>query len=294
VGASHTPADRDEVDVKADDDGVQNAIHNGLDGVVAVACEPINKEAKVENGEVKSRVVVVHVSNTSHDNKGKVVQEPAGQRIQSCVVDVVDLALGEIVNASLPSKDVPDDDQTGNTKRSGGAPVDERVAEKEVLDDVIAPTTHAKTDVEERPLPPLGSKVILLIGIGNQSVVGCHHSDVQVDKVVKERRLVHASLSRRKLVVPVSFNGPVGVSVARVVLLGASNLDLLETPLRQVHVTGSEVAAKNLMLKTEGSGESANLATVARSRVTDNLNLPVVLLVTNSQVTVTGNLLVAS
>lgn len=91
-----------------------------------------------------------------------------------------------------------------------------------------------------------------------------------------------------------SLNVPVGVSVARVVLLGASNLDLLETPLRQVHVTGSEVATKNLMLKTEGSGESANLATVTRSRVADDLNLPVVLLVTNSQVTVTGNLLVAS
>ena len=205
VGASHTPADRNEVDVKADDDGVQNAINNGLDGVVAVACEPINKEAEVEDGEVKSRVVVVHVGHTSHDNKGKVVQEPASQRIQSCVVDVVDLAIGEVVNASLPSKDVPDDDQTGNTKRSGGAPVDERVAKKEVLDDIITPTAHAKTNVKERPLPPLGSKVILLIGIGNQSVVRCHHSDVQVDEVMEERRLVHASLSRRNCISSVLY-----------------------------------------------------------------------------------------
>jgi hypothetical protein len=294
VGASHTPADRDEVDVKADDDGVQNAIHNGLDGVVAVACEPINKESKVEDGEVKSRVVVVYVSNTSHDNKRKVVQEPTSQRVQGCVVNVVDLLLREVVNASLPSKDVPNNDQAGNAERGGRTPVDERVAEKEVLDNVITPTAHTKTNVEERPLPPLGSKVVLLIGIGNQSVVGGHHSDVKMDKVVEERRLVDTSLGRRKLVVPVSLNIPMGVGVARVVLLGAGNLDLLETPLRQVHVASSEIAAKNLMLETEGGGESADLAAVTGGRVADNLDLPVVLFVANGQVTVAGNLLVAS
>lgn len=48
------------------------------------------------------------------------------------------------------------------------------------------------------------------------------------------------------------------------------------------------------MLETEGSGEGADLAAVTRGRVADDLNLPVVLIVTNSQVTVTGNLLVAS
>jgi hypothetical protein len=92
----------------------------------------------------------------------------------------------------------------------------------------------------------------------------------------------------------VSLNIPVGVGVARVVLLGASNLDLLETPLRQVHVAGSEITAKNLMLETESGGESSDLATVTRGRVANNLDLPVVLFVTNSQVTVAGNLLVAS
>lgn len=91
-----------------------------------------------------------------------------------------------------------------------------------------------------------------------------------------------------------SLNIPVGVGIAGVVLLGAGNLDLLETPLRQVHVTSSEVASKNFMLETEGGGESADLAAVTRGSVADDLNLPVVLFVTNSQVTVAGNLLVAS
>lgn len=100
--------------------------------------------------------------------------------------------------------------------------------------------------------------------------------------------------SKLTLVVPVSLNVPVGVSVTGIVLLGASNLNLLETPLRKVDVASSEVAAKDLMLETESSGKSPDLATVARSRITNNLNLPVVLVVTNSQVTVAGNFLVAS
>jgi hypothetical protein len=96
------------------------------------------------------------------------------------------------------------------------------------------------------------------------------------------------------LVIPVSLNVPVGVGVTRVVLLGASNLNLLETPLRKVDVASPEVAAKDLVLETESSGESPDLAAVARSRITNNLNLPVVLVITNSQVTVAGNFLVAS
>lgn len=91
-----------------------------------------------------------------------------------------------------------------------------------------------------------------------------------------------------------SLNVPVGVCVTGVVLLGASNLNLLETPLRKVDVTSSEVAAQDLMLETESSSKSPDLAAVTRSRITNNLNLPVVLVVTNSQVTVAGNFLMAS
>lgn len=197
VVASHAPANGDEVNVEADNDGVENAIHDGLDGLVAVASEPVNKEAKVENGKVESRVVVMHISDTSHDNKGKVMKEPAGKGVQCRVVNVVNLVLAEIVDTPLPSKDVPDNDKTSDSKGSGGTPVDERVTEKEVLDDIITPTAHTETDVKERPLPPLGSEVILLIRVGNQSVVGSHHSDVQVDEVVEEWGLVNTSLGGR-------------------------------------------------------------------------------------------------
>jgi hypothetical protein len=197
VVASHAPANGDEVNVKADNDGVENAIHDGLDGLVAVASEPVNKEAKVENGKVESRVVVMHVSNTSHDNKRKIVKEPAGKGVQCRVVNVVNLVLAEIVDTSLPSKNVPDDDKASNSKRSSRTPVDERVTEEEVLDDIITPPAHTETDMKERPLPPLGSKVVLLIRVRHQSVVGGHHSDVQVNEVVEEWGLVNTSLGGR-------------------------------------------------------------------------------------------------
>jgi hypothetical protein len=96
------------------------------------------------------------------------------------------------------------------------------------------------------------------------------------------------------LVIPVGLDVPVSVGIAGVVLLGAGNLDLLETPLGEVNVASPEVAAKNLVLETESSGESPDLAAVARSSITNNFNLPVILVVTNSQVTVRRNLLVAS
>lgn len=43
------------------------------------------------------------------------------------------------------------------------------------------------------------------------------------------------------------------------------------------------------MLKTEGRSKSADLAAITRCRIPDNLNLPVILLISNSEVTVAGN-----
>ena len=45
-------------------------------------------------------------------------------------------------------------------------------------------------------------------------------------------------------VVPVAFNVPVCEHVPWLVLLNAGNFDLLETPLRQIHISCSEVAPK--------------------------------------------------
>lgn len=101
--------------------------------------------------------------------------------------------------------------------------------------------------MENGPLPESRSKVVLLVGVGDEGVVGGHHGDIEVDEVLEERRLVVTRVARRELLVGVAFNVPVGVDIAGVVLLDASGLDLLETPLRQVDVASSEVATQVLV-----------------------------------------------
>ena len=96
-------------------------------------------------------------------------------------------------------------------------------------------------------MPESRSKVVLLVGVGDEGVVGGHHGDIEVDEVLEERRLVVTRVARRELLVGVAFNVPVGVDIAGVVLLDASGLDLLETPLRQVDVASSEVATQVLV-----------------------------------------------
>lgn len=86
---------------------------------------------------------------------------------------------------------------------------------------------------------------------------------------------------------------PVGKGIPRVVTLVASHLDLLETPLWQVDIAGAEVTAKNLMFQPEGSSQGADLAPVARCNILDHFDLPMILIVPNSEVAVRGHFLVA-
>lgn len=72
---------------------------------------------------------------------------------------------------ALPPDKVPKDCQAKSTKRCCTAPIDERVPEEEVLDGVIVPATHAKTHVQNRPLPEVGGEIILFVRVGDESVV---------------------------------------------------------------------------------------------------------------------------
>lgn len=89
-----------------------------------------------------------------------------------------------------------------------------------------------------------------------------------------------------------SLNVPVSISVTRIVLLVASDFNLLEAPLRKVDVASSKIAVHGSVLETESSSQGADLAAVTRCRIPDDFNLPVILLISNSEVTVAGNLAV--
>lgn len=263
-----------------------------MQSLVAVSHEPVNKETESQDGKVQSGIVVVDVGNTCHDDERQVVQEPTNNGVDTRVVHLVEFLLVEVLEATLPAQDVPNNGQTDESQSHRASPVDKGVSEQEVLDNVVVPAAHTKTNVKNGPLPPLGGQVVLLVGIGNQGVVGGHHGDVQVDEVVEKRRLVDTGVAWGELVVGVSLHVPVSVGIAGVVVLGAGNFNLLETPLRQVPVGSSEVAAENRVLETESGGQSADSASIARGGVAKNFNLPVVLVVTNSQVTVARNFLV--
>ena len=82
------------------------------------------------------------------------------------------------------------------------------------------------------------------------------------------------------------------VCISWIVVLGASDLDLLETPLWQVDVSSAEIAAQNSVLQSEGSSQSPHLGAIVRGDILDNLHGPMVLFIANSGVSVARNLLV--
>lgn len=50
---------------------------------------------------------MVDVGDTSHDNKWQVVQEPSNDRVETSIVNVVNLRLAELLETPLPADDVP-------------------------------------------------------------------------------------------------------------------------------------------------------------------------------------------
>ena len=146
--------------------------------------------------------------------------------------------------------------------------------------------------MEERPLPELRGQIILLVRVRNQCVVGGHHGNVQVDKILEERRSVRVGVAIRKLVIPVTLDVPVGVHVAGFVLFDTRCFDLLEAPLRQVDVSSSQVAIKINMLQAESSRERPNVGIVSGSCVANDFDLPVILSVADGGVAIARNFII--
>jgi hypothetical protein len=157
---------------------------------------------------------------------------------------------------------------------------------------VVVPATHTKTDVKDRPLPESRSEIVLLVRVRDKRVVRSHHGDVKVDEVLEEGRLVITRVAGRKLLVGVAFDVPVSVDITRVVLLNASGLDLLKTPLWQIDIASSEVATEVLVSESQGSRKCTNPRVIPRSGIANNLNNPVILGVADGSVTVARNFVV--
>lgn len=182
----HTKYNRPKQDEQPDDQEVKYPIECPLDSPVLSRQRPghpVHDESHCQDRKVQCRVVMVNISDARHGNKREIMEEPAYDGIKSGVVDLINLRRFELIVPALPAHEVPCHHRAKNTEGEGAAPIDNRVAEEEVFDDVVVPAAHAKADVQDRPLPELRSEVILFVGIRHQGVVGRHHGHVEVHEV---------------------------------------------------------------------------------------------------------------
>src|SRR5271155_1497316 len=93
--------------------------------------------------------------------------------------------------------------------------------------------------------------------------------------------------------IPMTFNVPMRVGILGIVILTAGHFDLFESPLRQIDVRGSQITSKHLMFKSERSHQRPNLRSIARIQVLDNINNPMILIISNSQIAITRNFILA-
>lgn len=99
------------------------------------------------------------------------MQPPSNDRVQTGVVKEIQLALSHVAVSALPADEVERYHAHEDEQRRCAAPVYERVAEQEVLDNVVVPTAHAQADVQQWPLPRFRGKIILFVWVGHKRVV---------------------------------------------------------------------------------------------------------------------------
>jgi len=171
MGSLHTEGDGSEHPEQSNDDSVEDSVDAVLHSARETARDPVGAESETEDSKVKSRVVVVDVGDTTHGHERCVMQNPTDDGVDTGVVDLINVLLGQLVVTALPANQVVGDQKTESGNRSSTGPVDERVTKKEVLDNVVVPAAHAETDIEERPLPRSRGQVILLVRVRDKGVV---------------------------------------------------------------------------------------------------------------------------
>ena len=110
---------------------------------------------------------MMYICHPSHRDKRQVVQEPADDWIDTTVVYLVDFNRLEFLVTALPTDEIPANEYEKASERRCASPVHNRIAQEEILDDVIIPAAHAKANVQDGPLPEMGSEVVLLVRIRN-------------------------------------------------------------------------------------------------------------------------------
>lgn len=129
---------------------------------------------------------MVHIGDSSHCHKRQVVQEPANYRVDTGVMDLIDIGRFQLIIPALPTDQIPEHHYCKDSERCRRTPVDQGVAKKEILHNRIVPTTHTEANMEDGPLPEMRGKVILLVGIWNKGIVRGRHGYVEMNEVLQK------------------------------------------------------------------------------------------------------------
>jgi len=131
----------------------------------------IEEVSEHQDGEIQSWEVVVNVGDTTHDKERHEMEEPPEERDLSNVEEVIPFARFHVnIFPLLPEQEKAEEKYRDEQADSRSYP-DQRRADEVVFELGISPTTHAKSKVLERPIKWRGRQDIVLVWVGNQSVV---------------------------------------------------------------------------------------------------------------------------
>ena len=130
---------------------------------------------------------MMYIRHSSHCDERQVMQKPSNDRIDAAVVYMVDLNRLEFLVTALPTNQIPAYKCKKANDGRCASPVHNRVAQEEVLDDMVIPAAHAKANIQNGPLPEMGCEIVLLVRIRDQGVVRSHHCDIEVYEITEER-----------------------------------------------------------------------------------------------------------
>lgn len=114
--------------------------------------------------------------------------------------------------------------------------------------------------------------------------MGLHTTGQRVSRWWREQALTS--------LIEVGLNIPVSVNIPGLVFLHACRLYLFEAPLRQVNIARSKIAAQNRVSQSKSRREGPNPAPIPRGSVIHNLDFPVVFLIPDGDISVTGDFIV--
>jgi len=133
--------------------------------------EMVEEVSEHQDGEIQSWEVVVNVGDTIHDEERNEMEEPSKERNLPNVQEVIPFARFHINVFPLLPKQGKAEEKYPDEQADSGSHPDQRCTDEVVFELVIAPTTHAESEVLERPIERLGRQDIELVWVRNQSIV---------------------------------------------------------------------------------------------------------------------------